>query len=406
MSHEEKSMKCNDYELHACRDKVFDRLCKVWEDTKNENSQKWQEDIWRKANTLQTVAQYWHTSLDATRKQKAMVIITEGYNFYHSKKSGGYWVDDYGWWHGFFADLRDYTHSLPLGPPFDQANLLAEAQYCYTRMAKNLDKQYGGIWNTPNLDDPACEKNTITNDWMLNVSANLFMLTGDGAYKNTAEAQYKWLTTGKYLNYSPPNWRLYTPEGLLLWVADGPHTLGPNHGSPAVKDAYWSGDEGVYLRGLTPYINGICPPAARQGLLADCQKLMTNAIAIFTDKSKVRFVDVENVMHESPRNQDWSNDLATGKGVFMRLATRFAVQHNYFSNKPFETAFKAFVNATAESAWCSGNTTTGETGPNWNPKFGPPQENEYPTKGELWPQVFQTDGLDALNAAVQISTGA
>jgi hypothetical protein len=112
------------------------------------------------------------------------------------------------------------------------------------------------------------------------------------------------------------------------------------------------------------------------------------------------------VMHESARNPDWSNDLATGKGVFMRLVTRFAVHHDYFADKAFETAFKAFVNATAESVWCSGNTTTAETAPNWNPKFGPPGENEYPTKGELWPQVFQTDGLDALNAAVQSGAAA
>jgi hypothetical protein len=404
MPHEEKSMKCNDYELRACRDKVFDRHCTVWDDTKK--TTEWGTEIWRKANTLQAVAQYWHTTTDAGRKQKAMTIIKEGYDFYSSKKAGEWWVDDFGWWAGFFADLSDYTHAFPLAPPFDQANLVVEAQYCYTRMQKNLDKQHGGIWNTPDLNNSYCEKNTITNGWMLNVAANLFMVTSDAAYKATAEAQYKWLTTGKYLNYSPQSWRLYTAEGLLLWVADGPYTLGPNHGPPTVKDGYWSGDEGVFLRGLTPYINGICATADRHGLLVNCQKLITNAIATFSDPNKVRFVDIENVMHESARNPDWSNDLATGKGVFMRLVTRFAFQHNYFSDKPFEAAFKQFVKATAQSAWCSGNTTTGETGPNWNPKFGPPGENTYPTSGGLWPQVFQTDGLDALNAAVQIGGGA
>jgi hypothetical protein len=396
-------MKCDDYELHACRDKVFDRLCTVWDDT--QKTTKWEEEIWRKANTLQAVAQYWHTATDTNRKQKAMTIMQQGYEFYRPRKTGAWWVDDFGWWGGFFGDLSGYTGAFPLAPPFDQANLLAEAQYCYTRMVKNLDKEHGGIWNTPDLNDPFCEKNTITNSWMLNLAAGLFNWTGDVGYKNAAEAQYRWLTTGKYANYVPPTWRLYTPEGLLLWVADGPFTLGPNH-APRVENVYWSGDEGVFLRGLTSYINGVCAPADRPGLLVNCQKLMTAAIATFADPNKVRFVDTENVMHESARNPDWSNDLATGKGVFMRLVTRFAVQHNYFADKAFESAFKAFVNATAESVWCSGNTATAETAPNWNPKFGPSGENQYPTKGELWPQVFQTDGLDALNAAVRSGAAA
>lgn len=118
------------------------------------------------------------------------------------------------------------------------------------------------------------------------------------------------------------------------------------------------------------------------------------------------FPDTENVMHESPNPPDWSNDLATGKGVFMRLVTRFALRYSFFSDRGFEEKFKTFVNATAQSVWCSCDKATGTTAPNWNPGFGPPQEGEQPTSGGLWPQVFQTDGLDALNAAVQINAAA
>jgi len=117
------------------------------------------------------------------------------------------------------------------------------------------------------------------------------------------------------------------------------------------------------------------------------------------------FPDTENVMHESPNPPDWSNDLATGKGVFMRLVTRFARYYNFFADNSFEATFKTFVNATAESVWCSGDKNTGTTAPNWNPGFGPSQESNQPTS-ELWPQVLQTDGLDALNAAVQIRAAA
>jgi len=376
-------MKCNDYELRACRDSVFDHLCDVWEEAKK--TSKWAEEIWRKANTLQAVAQYWHTTADAARRQKAIGIMTDGYEFYLKKKTADWWVDDFGWWGGFFGDLSDYTHSFPLAPPFDQANLLAETEYCYARMMKNLDPKQGGIWN--HVGDGG-EKNTVTNGWMLNLASNLFNWKGGIEYKNVAQAQYKWLTTGKYGNYAPPSWHLYNSKKLLLWLP----------GLTNASDTYWSGDEGVLLRGLTPYINGIITdPYIKKELLLDSKNLIITAIS-----TPNGFPDTQRVMHASPNPPDWSNDLATGKGVFMRLVARFAYQHNFFTDKAFEETFRSFVETTAESVWCSRNTTTKDIAPNWNPGFGPPREGTLPTSGELWPQVFQTDGLDALNAAVQI----
>jgi hypothetical protein len=208
-----------------------------------------------------------------------------------------------------------------------------------------------------------------------------------GRYKDVAQAQYRWLTTGKYGNYSPPSWYFYNSKKLLLWLP------GPTNPS----DAYWSGDEGVFLRGLTPYINGIITdPYIKKELLLISKNLITTAIS-----TPNGFIDTQSVMHESPNPPDWSNDLATGKGVFMRLVTRFAYQHKFFGDIEFEKTFKAFVEATAESVWCSRDTGTTNIAPNWNPGFGPPQEST-PHSGGLWPQVFQTGGLDALNAAVQI----
>jgi hypothetical protein len=378
-------MKCGDYDLRACRDKVFDRLCEIWRETKTEED--WENDIWRKANTLQAVAQYWHTITDPAQRQKAMGIMKDGYEFYLPKKTGKYWVDDFGWWGGFFTDLFSYTAAMPLPPPFDQANLKAETEHCYDKMLENLDPKQGGIWNHT---DSGGQKNTVTNGWMLNLASNLFWMTGNAKYKSFAEAQYTWLTTGKYKSYSPPSWHLYASKGFLLWLPGPVNT----------SDEYWSGDEGVFLRGLTPYINGIASPQVKQELLRNSQKLITAAIT-----APNGFVDTENVMHESPNPPDWSNDLATGKGVFMRLVTRFAYQHNFLADKIFEDKFKQFVNATAESVWCSCEKTTSVTASNWNPPFGPPEESN-PGSGGLWPQVLQTNGLDALNAAVQIRGAA
>ncbi len=387
-------MKCDDYELYACRDKIFDRLCEIWTETKQSNDpdtkKAWENDIWRKANTLQAVALYWNTTADSTQRQKAMALMQDGYDFYSTNKQIDWWVDDFGWWGGFFGDLGDYTGAFPLPPPFDQNNLLSEMQYCYTRMMKNLDKDKGGIWNHIAADG---EKNAVTNSWMLNLAAGLFNWTGGNAdYRTMAEAQYKWLTTGQYATYSPPSWIFYAANGMLLWL--------PGITNPSQQ--YWSGDEGVFLRGLISYINGVVTdPQIKQELLLNSKKLISAAIT-----TPNGFPDVQNVMHESPNPPDWSNDLATGKGVFMRLVTRFARRYNYFADSSFAETFKAFVDATAESVWCSCDKSRGTTAPNWNPGFGPPPESTQPTSGGLWPQVFQTDGLDALNAAVQIRTAA
>jgi hypothetical protein len=382
-------MQCEDYALHASRDKVFDRLCDIWTETKEstdpDKKEEWGLDIWRKANTLQAVAQYWNGNPDAQRRLKAMNLMLDGYRFYEKKKEDEtLWVDDFGWWAGFFRDLSDYTRGHPFDPPLDQDNLLREAQCCYTRMLKNLDSEEGGIWNHCGAGG---EKNTVTNVWMLNVASDLFNWTGNQEYRTKADEQYTWLTTGKSQKYSPKRWHLYAADETLLWL------LGPDGTAGTTS---WSGNEGVFLRGLSAYILAANPP--------DKQKLVVGGKALINAAMKAG-ADAEHVMHEYPNSFDWSNDLATGKGVFMRLVTRFVFQHSFFGDCAFEESFKRFVGATAKSVWCSRDAATNTTANNWNPGLPPPKptrEDQQPTRRELWPQVWQTDGLDALNAAVRI----
>jgi hypothetical protein len=211
-----------------------------------------------------------------------------------------------------------------------------------------------------------------------------------------AAAEYAWLTTGTYRGQPPAYWRLHTQEGLLLWLVNGPFTTSPSHGP--FRDVCWTGDEGVFLNALTAYINGVADQSLKPTLVKDGRTLIDAAMTFFV---------ANDVMHESPRNPDWSNDLATGKGVFMRLVTRFVLQHGFFGDAAFETQFKAFVSATAEAAWCTrlipkvGDKTKWVIAPSWTPD-SPPQEKSQDTTDDLWPQVLQTNGLDALNAAVLI----
>jgi hypothetical protein len=376
-------MRCQDYALRASRDKVFDRLCEIWSDTKTstdpDTRKEWHDDIWRKANTLQAVARYWSDSRDTHRRQHAMDLMLDGYAFYRTRQADeSLWVDDFGWWAGFFVDLMVQTRDAPLAPPFDQHTLLIETENCYTRMLRNLDRDHGGIWN--HRGDGG-EKNTVTNLWMLNVAANLLGLTGRAEYRTAADAQYAWLMTGRHGPRLPDTWHVWASNGTLLWLPGPDGTAGTSG---------WSGNDGVFVRGVSAYIAAAHPP--------DRQDLFDGAKAVITAAMEAG-ADSEAVMHEYPDSMDWSNDLATGKGIFMRLATTFAQQHDFFDDQSFRGAFKAFVGATAQSAWCSRDRAADATAPNWNPGF-PTNEDGQPRHGGLWPQVWQTDGLDALNAAV------
>ena len=162
------------------------------------------------------------------------------------------------------------------------------------------------------------------------------------------------------------------------------------------------------MRGVYSYMLNV-DPTKRDDIKKISKNLIEAAITPTQDfeNSPKGFPDKENVMHESPAS-DWaSNDLATGKGVFMRLVTRIALSWNYFDDEAFKTKFKTFVNTTAESAWCSRDRDNkGTIKANWNPDFDPEEKEFVPPKQwnsvGLWPQVYQTNGLDALNAAWQI----
>lgn len=403
-------MKCSDYEIYASRNAIVDHLYDVWNAAKNDSSCDpevqacWSSDIWRKANTLQALVQFCRTA-DASnpRRQKALNLMGEAYQLYAGYiDSHDVWVDDFGWWAGFFVDLHRVFPPGMHPKPLENIDFLKETRRCYDRMLANLDDKkgqskfyadHGGIWNHRPADSPTaecgdCEKNTVTNAWMLNVASDLYAWdTGSpnrNDYKDKADEQYTWLTTGKYGSYSPTSWDLYNQSNGLLWWLPGERP----------GSVYWSGDEGVFLRGVEAYSR--VNPAKKGEILKNGKKLVDAAIA--------QFPDAQKVMHESAGTL-WNNkDLATGKGVFMRLVTRVVQEWNYFKDVDpgFKKTFDTFVNATAESAWCSGDKKTGTTASNWNPPYGPPLEGKQPTSGGLWPWVHQTNGLDALNAAVQI----
>jgi hypothetical protein len=382
-------MKCPDYDLKTARDEIFDRLCVIWD----ESLEAGKNDIWRKANTLQSIARYFrsYSGLDSekVRCAKALAIMENGYAFYQGVKNNKWWVDDYGWWGGLFLDLYDYK----LGGVFEQASLKAELKFAYEQMRQNLDTTYGGIWNV--VEQDGSEKNTVTNAWALRLAAGLaYMNNNDPSYIKLADEHYKWLTTGEYNGKTPDTWGLWNSDGLIYWTPLNPLNVGPNHSySPT---ALWSGNEGVLLEALNTY-SARFDDNRRKEILEPCKRLVQAAVSPLTANG---FVDSESVCHESPAAADWSNDLATGKGVMLRLMFQFAKGHDLLTPD-----FRNLINATAQSVWCSQEMkgkANSQVVRNWNPGFGPSQENDRQSGG-LWPLVLQAGGLDALNTAYSLS---
>ncbi len=323
--------------------------------------------------------------------------MLEGYEFYVACKTQNFWVDDFGWWGGFFMDLYDYVPTESGLPTiFQQANLAVETEYAYKRMLENCDKEYGGIWNASDVNEPAREKNTVTNAWALRLAASMaYLRPEDPQYLQFANEQYQWLTTGIYNGRKPDNWALYNQNLLIYWTPKGPNNAGPKH-VPGNEDALWSGNEGVLLEAFSVYAARF-DEGRRQQILRQTDKLIEASVTNSTPNS---FVDSQDVCHESPIAADWSNDLATGKGVMLRLLFDFARRHNLLIEP-----LKNCIYATAQSVWCSQEMkgkSNAQVVRNWNPGFPPAEENDRQTRG-LWPLVLQAGGLDALNSAYLLS---
>jgi hypothetical protein len=195
----------------------------------------------------------------------------------------------------------------------------------------------------------------------------------------------------------PPNgnWSLF--NNLNKMVLETPLGAG--------KDAtwYWSGDQGNMWSALIFYSYLVTDPNVKQRLIGTGIDLANNAIPVGGP-----FVDQANIMHESPSGQNYdsrfANDYATGKGVFLRHLASFAVFQD-----SLKTSVVPFLDATSQAAWNTRHKDPDkdqdQIARDWNPTQGPPQEND-PWSDAIWPQVLQTCGMDAFNAALKVGLTA
>lgn len=379
-----------DYQQNA--DSIFNQLQYIWTEFEKNDPLVWDSEIWRKANTMDSVLRYWEQPLTSEQqKQKAVGLLTDGWQFYLSKKTAGWWVDDFGWVAMFAMNMFDLL-SGPNAPalPFNAEEMLSEAQYCHERMLANLDQQSGGIYN---IHDSHKERrrNTITNSLFWTLSTRLGKT--NSKYAEYADQWYAWLLSGTWNGNTPQNWGFLNDLHIARETA-----LGAAKPSSHNREWFWSGDQGCVLAALMYY--GMFRRAEQPTLNKIALNLVNGCLP-----AGAPFFDQENILHESdfPDNfnndfADFPNDYATGKGVLLRHFVGFAPSVPGVDITVLKTRFCA----TADAVW---NTREkyDQVVRDWNPKAGP-QGEKGPTDGlMLWAQVLQTGGLDATIAALKIS---
>jgi hypothetical protein len=113
-----------------------------------------------------------------------------------------------------------------------------------------------------------------------------------------------------------------------------------------------------------------------------------------TDRNGILHENVA-VLKEGQVFSSFISDYATGKGIFMRSLGAFDTGH--------VEGLSEFILKNADAVWASRGDGD-QFSFNWNPSIG----NHEPATGmkaELDPLIFQTAGLDALDAALRIAPG-
>jgi len=347
-------------------------------------------NFWFGGNTLHTCLTY----LIAAKETDTKLILKSAYGIYQGMSSGtDWWRDDYGWWGNAFILAINHRNELGYqGAGNDQLfnSLSGAAQYCWGKLKSNWCAEsygscdgdpdnsagsadiIGGTFNTHN-EPPMSGRNSVTNEGFWILSQQLAQLFPQNpSFSAAASAESAWFQD--WLAY-PSNHRgktgILNADGIVLERPTG------NGTDPAW---YWSGDQGLFIEGLS--------------FTGSANDIAVSAVNKMTDK--------DMVLHENMSFNDYSNlkqyiaDYATGKGIFMRSV---AALNLVLPDRPFTK----FIENNATAVWCNrmpGNQFTF----NWNPQVAGNEPKILQAVGSktqtLCNLIMQTAGLEALNAAL------
>jgi predicted alpha-1,6-mannanase (GH76 family) len=300
---------------------------------------------WNSANAITVLADYsrvahskkYMPAIANTFKKANKVNRTD--NFFND------YDDDEGWWALAWIDAYDLTHK----PAY-----LKMAETIFANIAAEWEPGTcgGGVW----WKKPNEYKNAIANELFLSVAASLANRTHGSA-------------SAFYLNWAHREWGWFKASGMINaqnLVNDGLTSTNPaactNNGRTA-----WSYNQGVILGGLVELSK-----ADHDSALLE----QANVIA----KAAMSNIAVSGVLTETTVS---GNDAPQFKGIFVRnLAALYRA-------KP-DAAYKAFIEANADSILKNDQGPNHEFGARWNGSF------------DSFDATRQTSALDVLVSAAEI----
>jgi hypothetical protein len=355
-------------------------------------------NFWFGGTTLHTCLDYLVAAGETDRDAK---ILPAAFGIYQSLSTNpGWWKDDYGWWGIAFSFAVNHRRELGYGEAlYDDffSELLAAAQDCWKQIDSNWrETTYnrrvnggtsdnaagsagirGGTFNNSpdSTNPPLSGRNSVTNEGFWILSQLLAKLVaGQTKYSQMAEAEREWFAQWlAFPKRNPGQTGILNQLGLVLERPTG------NGTDPAW---FWSGDQGLFIRALSP----------RDRL---AHTIAGSVMANMTDANGVLH---ENLQFLSFKDlQTFAGDYATGKGIFMRNLVPLVTAR--------PATYSGFVKANASAVWCSKSKANQFTY-NWNPtdKSGEPRILRVKGKSDqLCDLIMQAAGQEALNTAVHIA---
>jgi len=245
--------------------------------------------------------------------------------------------------------------------------ILASANECWEQMSSNWDDSVyspavpiqGGVWNNRDDSNDMSGRNSVTNELFWILSARL--------KKPRALDARKWFLQWVQF-FGTPQTGILNAQGLVLERPTG---------NPTYLGWFWTGDQGLFLAGLT---------AAGWNNPPDIGGAVLNHI-----------LDPGGVVHEQwlgMFNGNYDRDYATGKGVLLRNLGDINMG---LPGRPYSK----FILTNARAVWCHRvDSNTNQFGFNWNPAYPPEKE---PDMSSIWPLVLQTAGQDALTSSLLVA---
>ncbi|HTC46182.1 MAG TPA: hypothetical protein VK722_02605 [Candidatus Aquilonibacter sp.] len=360
-------------------------------------------NFWFGGNALHACLNY----LITAKKRDTKGILQAGYAIYNRLKGRPFWwKDDYAWWGIAFTEALASRNDLEDGPHEKNdklyGNVQTAAQECWDELVLNWNKDMpysrtadnandsaddirGGVFNSLDSGDDLKGRNSVTNEsfWILSQRlARLFPT--ETKYSDAATAQHDWFV--EWLKFPATH-----PGKIGILTAGGLVSERPT-GSPHCKGWYWTGDQGLFINGLSP---------------TDRQTAYTIASNVMT-----KMKDDDGVLHEFMTNYPMNHisDYATGKGIFMRNLVPL-IQGNP-APKGYADAVK-FITTNASAIWRHQSAPNQFTF-NWNPKnpedakeeptiLSVPPNPEMPYLKQLCNLIMQASAQDALTAALAVA---